>query len=133
MSIITAPSVTGIFSSVGGIVASPTRRLAVTYNGTSVLVQAAAPGDANLNGQVEFQDLVALAQNYTLTGRSWVTGDFTGDGTVEFQDLVVLAQFYNSPATFQSDWAFAQSIAPEPASLMVLGFAGLLGMRKRSR
>jgi hypothetical protein len=133
VSIVTAPSVTGIFSSVNGIVASPTRRLAVTYNGTSVLLQAAEPGDANLNGSVEFQDLVALAQNYNLGGKSWVSGDFTGDGTVEFADLVLLAQFYNTPATFQSDWAFAQSIAPEPASLMVLGFAGLLGMRKRSR
>jgi hypothetical protein len=54
-------------------------------------------GDANRNRTVDFQDLVALSQNYNLTGKSFSQGDFnySGDGVVDFQDLVILSQQYN--------------------------------------
>jgi hypothetical protein len=56
------------------------------------------PGDANADGRTDFLDLVALAQNYGQSGRTWAQADFTGDGVTDFNDLVVLAQNYNAPA-----------------------------------
>jgi hypothetical protein len=54
------------------------------------------PGDANADGAVSFADLVAVAQNYGGSNKSWQQGDFTGDGTTDFSDLVLLAQRYNT-------------------------------------
>jgi len=54
-------------------------------------------GDANRDRAVDFNDLVALAQNYnTAGGKTYAQGDFNGDGNVDFNDLVILAQRYNT-------------------------------------
>jgi hypothetical protein len=68
--------------------------------GNVVTVKYTRSGDANLDGRVDFTDLVAMAQNYnTLTGQAvWSAGDFTYDGNVDFNDLVLLAQNYNQGA-----------------------------------
>ena len=58
------------------------------------LVKYARYGDANLDGKVDFKDLVLLAQNYGKTGGFWQDGDFNYDGKVGFDDLVKLAQNY---------------------------------------
>jgi Ca2+-binding RTX toxin-like protein len=65
---------------------------------TTVLVRATRPGDAGLDGIVDFNDLAALAQNYNNTDgqRLWGQGDFTYDGNVDFNDLAKLAQNYNT-------------------------------------
>jgi hypothetical protein len=52
--------------------------------------------DANHDGAVDFNDLVALAQNYNSTGKAFSQGDFNYDGNVDFTDLVMLAQRYNT-------------------------------------
>ncbi len=56
----------------------------------SVLLAA----DSNLDGNVNFADLVAVAQNYGSAGKVWAQGDFNGDGSVDFADLVAVAQNY---------------------------------------
>jgi len=56
------------------------------------------PGDTNLDGQVNFTDLLTLAQNYGHGGADWAHGDFTYDGLVNFSDLLLLAQNYGAPA-----------------------------------
>jgi Concanavalin A-like lectin/glucanases superfamily/PA14 domain len=62
-----------------------------------VTVKYTRNGDANLDGSVNFTDLVALAQNYnTASGATWAKGDFTYDGAVNFNDLVALAQNYGT-------------------------------------
>ena len=43
------------------------------------------PGDANVDGRVDFTDLVAIAQNYNSEARLWQDGDFTHDGRVDFR------------------------------------------------
>src|SRR5205085_1733992 len=55
-------------------------------------------GDANHDRSVDFNDLVALAQNYNSTGGglTYAQGDFNFDGNVDFNDLVILAQHYNT-------------------------------------
>lgn len=62
----------------------------------SVLPFAFYRGDANGDTDVDFDDLVVLAQNYNLSGKTYSQGDFNYSGTVDFDDLVVLAQKYNT-------------------------------------
>ena len=101
------------------------------------------PGDTNYDGLINFTDLVALAQNYDSTGRSWEQGDLTGDGNVNFQDLVLLAQNYDPslPAAaaaqlfpgFAEEFARAQSQVPEPAGALLLAAGASLFSRHRRR
>jgi hypothetical protein len=60
----------------------------------SVLVRATLPGDVNLDGKVDFTDLLLLAQHYGQTGARWDQGDLNYDAGVEFADLLDLAQNY---------------------------------------
>jgi hypothetical protein len=116
-------------------------------DGSAVLVRTTLAGDATLDGAVDFNDLVRLAQNYNVVDgqRTWYGGDFTYDGATDFADLVKLAQNYNqsfapapaipgAPAGFERDLAAAFAAVPEPgagAALMVLAACGLAGRRRR--
>ncbi len=105
-------------------------------------------GDANLDLNVGFSDLLELARNYNRTGdATWILGDFNGDDAVNFNDLLTLARNYGNSAPgsdlhgadvsgigsadFQADWALALSIVPEPASLSLLAGTLLLAQRRR--
>ncbi|HEY7119160.1 MAG TPA: hypothetical protein VH475_21400 [Tepidisphaeraceae bacterium] len=120
--------------------------------GNAVLVRYTLYGDATLDGGVDFNDLVKLAQNYNSgTGEKlWSQGDFTYDGIVDFNDLVKLAQNYNTTllppptgaaipgasAAFEQDLARAFAQVPEPgagALLTACGFAGLTRRRRQRR
>jgi len=63
----------------------------------TILVKYTIPGDANLDGSVNFSDLVILAQHYGANA-TWDQGDFGYGGKVNFADLVALAQNYNKSA-----------------------------------
>jgi hypothetical protein len=103
------------------------------------------PGDATFDNQVDFNDLVALAQHYnTVGGMDWADGDFTFDGTVDFADLVVLAQGYNTagpaaavpgaPGGFVREVAAAFAAVPEPSTAALLVVSGIsLGAARRRR
>jgi hypothetical protein len=101
-------------------------------------------GDANLNGGVNFDDLLTLAQNYGVVGNpSWAVGNFNGDTTIGFDDLLALAQHYNfgtlmdttqldaAGSQFAIDFALARSLVPEPVSVAGLGGFALLATRRR--
>ncbi len=45
------------------------------------------PGDANLDGKIDSQDLNTVVAHWQTTGQTWTTGDFDGDGKVDIQDL----------------------------------------------
>jgi len=63
--------------------------------------QAPYPGDATLDGNVDYADLLVLSNvlNWQKPLRSWTQGDFNGDGVTEFEDQLILTANYNtSPA-----------------------------------
>jgi hypothetical protein len=146
--VLTFGSREGWFSSYANLDVPGPLTLAPVYSQNSVRLIATLAGDATLDGTVDFNDLVKLAQNYNSNlGASadsgWQAGDFTGDRTVDFNDLVALAQNYNTSATgaplpgatsaFDADLAAAMAAVPEPASLSVLlGTAALTMLARRS-
>jgi len=101
----------------------------------------AGPGDATLDGVVDFNDLAKLAQSYNAADITWLDGDFNYDGKVDFLDLAVLAQNYNqavpsaplnASAAFQNELAQAFAAVPEPGIPLVgVGLMALAGRRKR--
>ena len=102
-------SINGRFATVSNV-GTGQKRLAVIYVDATdeatgkVDVVAAVAGDSNVDGNVDFRDLVVLAQNYNqLTGQSWQTADFNGDGATTFEDLVSLAQNYNFGTVLEGD------------------------------
>ena len=110
-----------------------------TVDSTSLLIRYTKSGDANLDGKVDFADLVKVAQNYGAPGAgAWSRGDFTYDGIVNFSDLVTIAQNYNAvlPAdpllsfspTFSADLQAAS--VPEPSLLNLLVLIPLLIARR---
>ena len=113
-----------------------------TVDGSAVLVRYTLSGDANLDGVVDFVDLVRLAQSYNVqTTRQWANGDFNYDGGVDFLDLVKLAQNYNTalpgaaipgaPAGFEADLARAIASVPEPGPCGLMALGGLLLATRR--
>lgn len=56
------------------------------------------PGDADGNGEVNFLDFLALAQNFGKTDAAFADGDFDGDGTVGFLDFLALANNFGKRA-----------------------------------
>ncbi len=92
----------------------------------------ALPGDANLDGKVDINDLTAVLSNYNQSvGMNWGTGDFTGSGKVDINDLTIVLAHYNQTAGTAMGGSF--SAVPEPGSLLllVLAAAGLLAYATR--
>jgi len=92
-----------------------------SVDGTAVVVKFTLYGDATLDGSVDFNDLVKLAQNFNTTlpaaQGSWSRGDFTFDGMVDFNDLVKLAQHFNTALPGPS--LSLRAPAPRPAMAAV--------------
>ncbi|MGA2440140.1 MAG: PEP-CTERM sorting domain-containing protein, partial [Tepidisphaeraceae bacterium] len=109
-----------------------------------IIVKFALLGDTNLDGTVDFGDLLTVADHYGTTNNDWADGNFTYDpsGLVDVEDLLALAQNYQEPLTadqaaqlpaaFVSEWTLAQSEVPEPTSAaMILAGSCLLLARRR--
>ena len=91
-----------------------------------VSITLAAAGDTNLDGEVKFDDFLALSANFGEEG-GWVEGDFDGDGQVDFPDFLALS------ANFGGATPASAASVPEPtaASIALFGLLGLIGYRKR--
>lgn len=73
-------------TSVGGFTVAP----------GDTVIRYTLKGDADLNQSVNFDDLLRIAQNYSLASRSWAQGDFDYNSTADFSDLLSLAQGYGT-------------------------------------
>jgi hypothetical protein len=104
-----------------------------TPGDTSILIRYTKVGDANLDGTVDFNDLVCLAQNYNTTpgDGAWPHGDFNDDGSVDFADLAAMAQNYN--VNLPADFTVALAAVPEPASLASIAALLCLARRRNRR
>lgn len=62
----------------------------------SLLVRTVCGADTDLDGAVNFDDLLKLAQNYGLLGKVWSDGELTysPNGVINSEDLLLLAQTY---------------------------------------
>ena len=77
-----------------------------TFAVGDILVRNTLLGDSNLDGTVNFNDLLALAQNYNTANpanREWYHGNFNYDNAVNFDDLLVTAQNYNGVLTLDGE------------------------------
>jgi autotransporter-associated beta strand protein len=121
----------------------------------ALLIRYTIPGDTNLDGQVNFADLLTIAQHFGSIGNDYFNGDLNYDATgiVNFSDLLLVAQHFGQALTgaeatqlggsFASQWNLALAevgktdmavpSVPEPGSvgLVLLGAAGLLSRRRR--
>lgn len=97
-------------------------------------------GDTNLDGAVNFTDLLVVAQHYNHPTGGWASGNVDGSPGINFGDLLMIAQNYNFgtldqdvstlDATFVADWTLAQSTIPEPTALGVMSIALVLCRRR---
>ncbi len=97
----------------------------------ALVLRQSLPGDANLDGTVDINDLTIVLAHYNQTGMTWTTGDFTGDGTVDINDLTIVLAHFNDSAG--SSAAGSVSAAPEPGTLVLLAaaVAALLAYARR--
>lgn len=117
-------------------------------DGTAILVAFTLNGDTDLDHDVDFNDLLRVAQNYGVaTNRVWFNGDFNYSNGVDFNDLLPLAQNYGQAlaltqseedalagiagTSFLTDWSMARSMVPEPATLGLLAGVTTLALRRR--
>jgi len=95
-------------------------------------IMLAAPGDADLDGQVGYWDLSRMIDTFgAQAGALWVDADFTGDGAVSSRDYIVLKSHFGSGVILAPP-ANAGGAAPEPASLAILAAgAAVAGLARR--
>ena len=89
---------TGITSSVAAADAQFGVGYLIDSTSGAASVAWAALGDSNLDGLVNFDDILALFHNYNTPGSfTWQEGDFTYDGLVNFDDILALFPNYGAP------------------------------------
>ena len=82
-------------------------------------VYPSVPGDADMDGAVEFSDFLALSEHFGRAGQ-WEHGDFTGNALVGFEDFIILSTNFGE----ELDGFRTQNAAiPEPNSRFLLGVA----------
>jgi hypothetical protein len=111
---------------------------------TQLLVKPTFAGDANLDGQVDIQDLYCMAMHWGDTGAVWTQGDFNYNGVVDARDFGLLASNWQAGtgASFEGSLAGAAAMfglppvsVPEPSiPLLIAAVAGAsLTRRVRGR
>ncbi len=90
-----------------------------------VTVMATYPGDFNLDGKVDSQDLAIFYAN-AFTGTTWQQGDANGDGVVNGLDRDLWSSHLGLPPLAAASPAANLTAVPEPATLSLLSAALLL-------
>lgn len=92
------------------------------------------PGDVNLDGIVNSQDLANVSSNWLRTGVSLLSGDVNGDGIVNSQDLAVISSNWlqTGGAPLSSGSANIASV-PEPTTFLLCAIGIVAGLLARRR
>jgi hypothetical protein len=108
-----------------------------------VVIKYTLAGDTNLDGLVNFQDLVNVVQNFNKAGTDWAQGNFLFAGSTSFADLVAVVQNFNkvlTPAGSSGETNGGIGIGvisptdvqlPEPVGLVFSVVAGMFITRRR--
>ena len=65
---------------------------------SQLLIRPATPGDANLDGIVNQNDLLSLFANLKKPNATWLNGDVDQSGTVDLSDLAIVQSHLAAPA-----------------------------------
>lgn len=95
--------------------------------GTEEIGRPYLPGDADLSGTVDAEDLNKIGLSWLIEGAtSWSQGDFNADNTVDAQDLNDVGRNWQSGVE-----AASTAAVPEPSGFLLLMSAlALLGFRR---
>ena len=111
----------------GGFTSPPVFNL----NHVTLVIDAtpALPGDANLDGTVDINDLTIVLTNYGQTLTQWSQGNLVGDATIDINDLTQVLTNYGTT------YSRGIKVVPEPTTLVLIGIgaACLLAFAKRRR
>jgi hypothetical protein len=114
-----------------------------TYRGLPVdsgqyFVSYTFTGDSNLDGEVDLEDLTALASHWQSTNQYWTGGDFNYDSIVNIDDLQLLANNWEAGVVNPTDPPLKDLLAslglppvevPEPSIIVICAVAA--GLRRR--
>jgi hypothetical protein len=121
-----AGGVTGQFETVSGIEIASDKYWAITYDADSVFATAAVPGDADLNGVIDFDDYGLIDFGFLQGLNGWSNGDFDGNGVIDFDDYALIDFFFLQPP---GDFV---NLIPEPAAAAtLLALVGALGLGRQ--
>ena len=121
------------------------RTLGYSDSGSAVTILITLPGDANLDGTVDFNDFLALQNNFGQSATRFDQGNFNYDGVTDFNDFLTLQNNFGQSVTGTTVAVTASQVAamtafglsaavPEPTTLALLAVpAWLLGRRRRVR
>jgi autotransporter-associated beta strand protein len=114
----------GIAGFTSTVVAStPVRTLGWTDNGGSFTVGYAAPGDSNLDGAVDVQDIAALFASGKYDAglaADWSEGDYNQDGVVDVTDILEVSSLYDQGSYLPASQSAAASAAVEVGTTTTL-------------
>ncbi|MDB5325059.1 MAG: C-terminal target protein [Phycisphaerales bacterium] len=120
------------------------RTLGYSDSGSAVTILITLPGDANLDGTVDFNDFLALQNNFGQSATRFDQGNFNYDGVTDFNDFLALQNNFGQSVTgatvafsnlqVAAIQAFGLSAAvPEPATLALVGIGAMGGLLARRR
>lgn len=89
------------------------------------------PGDADLDGEVQFSDFLAMSSGFNMPGE-WASGDFDRNNFVDFADFLTLSMNFGEVLPGFRD--VAPAAVPEPGCIMLSTLlSGLLLPTRRRR
>jgi autotransporter-associated beta strand protein len=108
---------------------------------TQILIMPTILGDTDLNGQVDFNDLLAVLNSYPMaSGATLDMGDTDGNGTVDFNDLLAVLNGYgftmasldlassSDSMSMSSPSSVQVTVVPEPTTMALLALGGVIGL-----